>query len=134
MPYNPDIANAFFRMGYVEAWGRGFTKMIDQCREAGLPDPQYEYRTSGVWAVFRKDIYHEAYLKELGLNERQIKALLYFKDKGEIVNAEYVKLNPVSERMARYDLTDLVSKKMLVKIGERKATKYIYSDNLPIKD
>jgi len=108
--------------------------MIDQCREAGLTDPQYEYRTSGVWAVFRKDIYHEAYLKELGLNERQIKALLYFKDKGEIVNAEYVKLNPVSERMARYDLTDVINKKMLVKIGERKATKYIYSDKLPIKD
>ncbi|WKZ64033.1 MAG: ATP-binding protein [Saprospiraceae bacterium] len=21
MPYNPDIANAFFRSGYIEAWG-----------------------------------------------------------------------------------------------------------------
>lgn len=26
-PYNPDIANAFFRSGYVEAWGRGIEKL-----------------------------------------------------------------------------------------------------------
>ena len=26
-PYNPNIANAFFRAGYVEAWGRGIEKM-----------------------------------------------------------------------------------------------------------
>lgn len=25
-PYNPNIANAFFRAGYVEAWGRGIEK------------------------------------------------------------------------------------------------------------
>jgi len=25
-PYNPDIANAFFRSGYIESWGRGTVK------------------------------------------------------------------------------------------------------------
>lgn len=23
-PYNPDLANTFFRAGYIESWGRGF--------------------------------------------------------------------------------------------------------------
>jgi len=119
MPYNPDIANAFFRMGYVEAWGRGFTKMIDQCREAGLPDPQYEYRTSGVWAVFRKDIYHEAYLKELGLNERQIKAVLYVKDNGKITNSEYQEINDCSRNTASSDLAILVERELLTPSGKR---------------
>lgn len=27
-PYNPDIANAFFRAGYVETWGRGIQKNL----------------------------------------------------------------------------------------------------------
>ena len=26
-PYNPDIANAFFRIGYIESWGRGMDKI-----------------------------------------------------------------------------------------------------------
>jgi ATP-dependent DNA helicase RecG len=40
-PYNPDIANAFFRSGYVEAWGRGIDKITEQCVTAGLPTPTF---------------------------------------------------------------------------------------------
>lgn len=36
-PYNPDIANAFFRSGYVESWGRGISKMTELCVAEGLP-------------------------------------------------------------------------------------------------
>ena len=38
-PYNPDIANAFFRSGYVESWGRGISKMTELCVAEGLPKP-----------------------------------------------------------------------------------------------
>ena len=41
MPFNPDIANAFFRIGYIETWGRGFSKMTTQCLSIGLPEPLY---------------------------------------------------------------------------------------------
>jgi len=95
--------------------------MIDQCREAGLPDPQYEYRTSGVWAIFRKDIYHEAYLKELGLNERQIKAVLYVKDNGKITNSEYQEINDCSRNTASSDLAILVERELLTPSGKRGA-------------
>ena len=27
IPYNPDIANVFYRMGYIESWGRGIQKI-----------------------------------------------------------------------------------------------------------
>ena len=40
-PFNPDIANTFFRAGYVETWGRGIQKICDACREAGKPQPEY---------------------------------------------------------------------------------------------
>ena len=43
VPYNPDISNAFFRIGYIEAWGRGIRKMNEQCAKAGLPNPLYYY-------------------------------------------------------------------------------------------
>ncbi|WP_315425009.1 ATP-binding protein [Capnocytophaga sputigena] len=57
--YNPDISNAFFRIGYIEAWGRGIRKMNEQCAKAGLPNPLYYYASSGFWVVFHKDIYNE---------------------------------------------------------------------------
>ena len=41
VPYNPSIANAFYRAGYIEAWGRGIQKIIEACRELGTPDPEY---------------------------------------------------------------------------------------------
>jgi len=40
-PYNPDIANTFFRAGYVETWGRGIQKICEACRQHGTPEPEY---------------------------------------------------------------------------------------------
>ena len=37
-PYNPDIANALFRSGYIESWGRGTLKIIRECKQAGIPN------------------------------------------------------------------------------------------------
>ena len=34
--YNPKIANAFFRAGYVEAWGRGIENMCKLCVDYGV--------------------------------------------------------------------------------------------------
>ena len=41
VPFNPSIANAFYRAGYIEAWGRGIQKIIEACRLSGTPDPEY---------------------------------------------------------------------------------------------
>jgi ATP-dependent DNA helicase RecG len=51
-PFNPDIANAFFRAGMIESWGRGIEKMVAACEAAGLPLPELRYETSGLWVVF----------------------------------------------------------------------------------
>jgi ATP-dependent DNA helicase RecG len=120
-PYNPDIANAFFRSGYIESWGRGITKMTNLCLEAGLPKPTFYYKTSGIWAVFQKDILNAEYLQTLGLNDRQVKAILFAKDKGKITNSEYQKLNDCSRNTASNDLTELVEKNILKPSGQRGA-------------
>ena len=114
-PYNPDIANAFFRSGYVEAWGRGIDKMSEMCTAAGLPAPQITNEGSDFWITFRKDIYNKEELSNRGLNERQIKAVLYVKEKGRITNAEYQEINDISKRTAVYDLVELVDKYNLLK-------------------
>ncbi len=117
IPYNPDIANAFFRSGYIEAWGRGIEKINELCTEAGLPLPLITYNHSGCWVEFRKDTFNEDSLREKGLNERQIKAVLYVKEKGRITNKEYQEINNISNRTATYELKELVEKFNLVKMS-----------------
>jgi len=125
-PYNPDIANAFFRSGYVEAWGRGIDKITEQCVAAGLPAPQFSPNGSDFWVIFRKDIYNKENLSKLELSGRQIDALVYFKSKGEITSSKYKKRYNLSERTARYDLIELVEKKLLIKKGETKSVVYVF--------
>jgi ATP-dependent DNA helicase RecG len=109
-PFNPDIANALFRSGYIESWGRGTLKMIKECIDAGLPQPLYYYDMSGFFVEFRKDIFSEKYLKSLGINDRQERAILFIKAKGKISNSEYQELNNVSKATATRDLSELVEK------------------------
>lgn len=73
---------------------------------------------------FRKDIYNEEYLTSLGLNDRQIKAVLFAKEKGKITNSDYQNLNDISARTAVRDLDLLVDKEILIMKGKRKGVFY----------
>jgi ATP-dependent DNA helicase RecG len=109
-PFNPDIANALFRSGYIESWGRGTITMINECVQFGIPKPIYFYDMSGFWVEFRKENLNPEYLITLGLNERQIKAIEYVKSKGKIANSDYQAVFKVSRNTASRDLVDLVNK------------------------
>ena len=124
-PYNPDIANAFFRCGYVESWGRGIEKITEQCAKAGLPIPLINNEGSDFWVTFRKDIYNKEDLSLLGLIDRQLKAVLYVKENGDITTSAYMQLYDVAERTARNDLNELIDKQIFKRIGETNNAKYI---------
>ncbi len=51
-PFNPSVANAFFRAGAIEAWGRGVQRILDACREAGAPAPAIRYQPGDLWVEF----------------------------------------------------------------------------------
>jgi ATP-dependent DNA helicase RecG len=123
-PRNKNIAEVFFKAGYIEAWGRGILIMMDACRKAELPEPTIEEIAGGIQITFLKDIFSEEYLKHLGLNERQIEAVEYVKKNGTITNSEYQRLCKVSERTALRDLEELSSTGIFKKKGEKKGTYY----------
>ncbi len=52
-PYNPLIANTFFRAGFIEAWGRGIEKIKDSCAEAGNPMPEYVVKKEDIMVTFK---------------------------------------------------------------------------------
>lgn len=53
MPYNPDIANVFYRAGYIEHWGRGIETICNACRELGADLPEYKLLGHGLRVFFK---------------------------------------------------------------------------------
>jgi len=52
LPHNPNIANAFFRSGQIETWGRGIEKIETACRDAGIPSPVFTTTSTEVRVTF----------------------------------------------------------------------------------
>ena len=125
---NKGIGEIFYDMGWIEQWGSGIDKMCKACSKAGLPEPKLE-EYQGFRVIFRKDIYTEEYLSKVALNERQIKAVMYVKEKGRITNKEYQELNAVSNKTAYLELSDVVEKGVLLLEGSGRMIGYILKGN-----
>jgi ATP-dependent DNA helicase RecG len=69
LPYNPEIANAFFRAGYIESWGRGLVKIRTECTNVGLPEPTFNFKGNGLMIHF-KGRQGEASEKTTGVSEK----------------------------------------------------------------
>ena len=82
--------------------------------------PRIDASNSEFSMFFYKDLYTEEYLRKLGLNDRQIKAVMYVKEHGKIMNREYQELNNVSKPTATRDLTELVDKQLFIAKGDSK--------------
>lgn len=123
-PRNPIIADVAFKGGYIDAWGRGTIKIIDTCKEAELPEPKMQEQDGGFIITLFKNILTEEHLKKLGLNARQIKAVLVVKEKGRISNKEYQEVLGVARMTATRDLTLLVEKGILKSSDTKGAGSY----------
>jgi ATP-dependent DNA helicase RecG len=125
VPRNSKIAEMFFYAGLpalrrprIEQWGSGTLTIIRECKAAGLPEPEFEEKQGGLWLTFRTNKLSEAYLRRLGLNERQIKAVQWVKEKGSLGNKEYQHLVGISKRTATRDLEALVKIGLFLRLGD----------------
>jgi ATP-dependent DNA helicase RecG len=116
-PRNRKIAEVLYCAGLIEQWGSGFERMLAACREAKLPAPEWEERAGSFWFTVRKDVLDERALRRLGLNERQVRAVLHVKQEGRITNVEYQRLGDVSKRTASDDLADLEARGLIERVG-----------------
>lgn len=109
-PYNPDIANAFFRAGLIESWGRGTIKIINEMRKAQLPTPNFKYDDSGFYIIFS--------FGKVDL-EKQILDLISENTKITVVKlAEILETN---DKKIKRTLKELQDKKLLERIGTNRS-------------
>ena len=125
IPRNTLPAKIFYYAGFIESWGHGTIKIVENCIEQGLPEPDFMEENGVMTVVFYKDKWTEENLKKRGLNDRQIKVIVYMKEKGSITNREYQSLFSITDRTALRDLNDLISKGLVQKRGVKKGTRYL---------
>ena len=79
-PRNKNIANAFFKAGFIDAWGRGYKKIREGFEAVGLPMPVVENFCGGVRVSFqRKDATENATENAtVKLNKTQEKIMAIF--------------------------------------------------------
>ncbi|MEA3459150.1 MAG: ATP-binding protein, partial [Chloroflexota bacterium] len=124
---NPCIVRGLFQWGYIEELGLGIDRMIEEMVQAGHPPPEFR-ATPFSFTVILRNIRRRVAIPrwEQNMNERQLKALNYLRERGSITNREYRALCPnVSAETIRLDLVDMVEKGLLIKIGAKRGTYYI---------
>ncbi len=119
IPRNPLIADVCFKGGLIDSWGSGTIRIIETCKQANLPEPELIEEFGGFSVTLFKNNLTPEQLAKLGLNDRQLKAVEYVKEKGKITNAELQELFGVSKATATRDLTELVEKyEIFEKVGQ----------------
>jgi ATP-dependent DNA helicase RecG len=95
-PYNPKLANVFFKSGMIEAWGRGFEKIREACLLYNGPLPEYEINDEGIMVLCKGC---DKYLELLAAKERVDTIILHETVETELSNEsikkilDYLKVN-----------------------------------------
>ena len=131
IPYNPDIANVFYRAGYIETWGQGIQKICDECIALGTELPKYEILGTGIRVYFpalksalidqpktpnRQDVGKDVGL-EFGLAEKIID--LIFED-SEIKMSEMAEKLEVTTRTIEREIKKLRESGRVIRVGGKR--------------
>jgi ATP-dependent DNA helicase RecG len=124
---NPRLVAGLFQWGYIEELGLGIDRMIEDMVQAGHPPPKFKAAPySFTVTLFNARERKVSPKWETVMNERQARALTFIRENGRITNREYQQLCPdVSPETLRLDLSDLVDRGILLKIGAKKGTYYV---------
>ena len=125
-PFNPLIARAFFWIKYIEEVGTGTNKIIDWCKEWGLPEPDFEYTRTSIVTTFRKSKLTREYLENLGLNERELKIIEHIRVNNRITSSAIQKMFNVRRKAANSYLKKLIDLGLIARKGAGKMIHYVF--------
>ena len=126
-PYNPNIANGFFRAGYVETWGRGIEKICEACKKHGVPMPEYTLHLEDIMVKFTPLIGAKVLKGQNGtLNGTfEEKILFGIKKNPHITQVQIARMLDCSERKVKRLMKMMQEEGMLERAGGRRSGQWI---------
>lgn len=144
---NRAIANAFSYMKIIEKWGSGIPRIMRECKEYGLPEPEFldfdgDFRVnmyrktteSANYAVNKVNSAQSGNPAQSGnaeMPDQEMKIARLVKSNGSCTTSQVAELLAVKDRRARVVLGSLVKKKILKKRGNARNTVYIAGEQFP---
>ncbi len=124
-PFNPLIAKAFFWIKYIEEVGTGTNKIIQWCREWGLPEPEFEYTGTAVVVTLKKapaDLQQEARVKTRGKTrvKTRVKILDAIRYNPRITVPELCAVVNLTQKGIEWNIKKLKSEGLLRRVGPAK--------------
>ena len=113
-PYNPDIANVFFRSGLIESWGRGTIKIFNEAKAAKIPVPIFKYEDNGFYVIFN--------FVEVSLD---LKILELIKQNQTITRNEISKTLSVSDSTIKRTMKSMQENDIIERIGSTRRGEWI---------
>ncbi|MBR2202474.1 MAG: winged helix-turn-helix transcriptional regulator [Bacteroidales bacterium] len=110
---NKNIAFAFYKAGFIEAWGRGISKIVTQFTAAGLKEPKFEDFCGGV----RVTIYRNTDLVAETIEKNNGKVV---ENEGEVTKRVTVNDSEVTKRVVE---NTEIAQKNVQKIAQKNAQK-----------
>jgi len=130
IPRNKLLADKLFLIKYIEQWGRGTNRVMEEMEANNLPEPEFQNLSGGFEVTligpgisFEQEIEKQK-LHVLEINERQRQAMEYLKENEAISRRTYMELNKVSNKTAFLELKNMVEKNILIKEGRGRSVTY----------
>ena len=117
LPWNPTIARVLHQRGMIETWGTGFTKMVEEVRQAGLVPPLLSEIPQNLVVTFTRPGWAPVAFKS-GLSTEQGELLdaLYGHQSLTIADAERLSGRP--RRSLQRDFRELADRGLAELIGQ----------------
>jgi len=140
IPRNPLVANCLFLVRYIEQWGTGTNRIINDFRAERLPDPDFSIKAGSFVVTLRghKDILEvdarvdarvDAKLTD---NERRI--LKFISTNKRMDSSELQSLFGISREMANRYFKKLIEKGLITRKGLGRSTYYTLKGKMPPKN
>ncbi len=123
-PRNELLADIFYKAGFIESWGRGTLKVLQECKNHGLPEPKIINHSGGFEITIFNEVFTDKYLDGLGLNDRQKQAVQYIKENEFITSGIYQTEINTTKSSAGRDIDELIELEVIKSKGTGRATKY----------
>ena len=143
-PRNPKIANAMFRAGFIDTWGRGYKKIRSGFTAAGMPMPRVENFCGGVRVTIERTKFMEMtnvtsgvtnvesdVVSDVGslsvaqLTDRQREICKLIKENSFISTQQMSVVLSVVKRTVERDLADMQKKGIIIREGNTSAGHWV---------
>jgi ATP-dependent DNA helicase RecG len=128
-PRNKLIANAFFLIKYIEQFGTGIQRILDDCHFHQVPEPDFLVQGHTFRTIFTPGVAETVRAVGRKESDRQNLALDYIRQHGRVTRAKYEEISGLPVHTAKRVLDRMIKVGLILKQGRGRSYWYTLRDN-----